>query len=297
MSRTPDFPLTEPFRTHLERQIGGPVRRLLPVAGGDSSRAYRVEGRGGGLFFLKTNTLADAGSMFVAEADGLDRLRSAGALPVPEVLSYGTSAGTGYILLPFLRAQPAGEQAWEALGQGLAALHRHTQARFGWETDNFIGPLPQSNRHHDRWADFYRAERLWPQASAAHAAGLLPAANLGDLEQLCTRLPEICPAEPPALIHGDLWSGNCLFGPPDGQPWLIDPAACFAHREMDLAMTHLFGGFPPRFFAAYAAAYPLAPGFLSRMPVYQLYYLLVHLNLFGKSYLPAVRSILGQFRG
>lgn len=294
---TRNFLLSDGFRDLLAEHLGEPVGQLRPVTGGDISSALQVVGTRGRLLFLKTNARADAAAFFAAEAAGLDRLRSAGVLPVPSVLSHGSLERTGYLLLPFLRQQPAGERAWERVGQGLAALHRQPQPRFGWETANFIGALPQSNRYHDHWPDFYRSERLLPQAMAAHSAGLLAAADLHDLEHLCARLPDICPDEPPALIHGDLWSGNCLFGPPDGQAWLIDPSACFAHREMDLAMTRLFGGFPPRFHDAYAETYPLLPGFLSRMPVYQLFYLIVHLRLFGTAYLPSVRSILRQFRG
>jgi fructosamine-3-kinase len=176
----------------------------------------------------------------------------------------------------------------EALGQGLAALHRFGAPTFGQGHDNFIGRLPQSNTPHDAWPAFYREERLLPQIRMASDRGLLGAGLVKRLDQLLARLEALVgPPEPPARLHGDLWGGN-LHVDDRGAPCLIDPAAFAGHREIDLAMMQLFGGFSSRVFDAYEEAHPLADGASDRVPLYQLYFLLAHVNLFGGGYVASV---------
>ena len=183
----------------------------------------------------------------------------------------------------------------EQLGRGLAAVHRAGAPSFGWAESNFIGLLSQSNREHESWADFYRVERLQAQLQRASAAGLASARLLRDFERLFRVLPErVGEPEAPARLHGDLWGGNLLVDE-QGAPCLIDPAVYGGHREMDLAMMRLFGGFTKRVFSAYAEAFPLSPGSPERVDLYQLYPLLVHLNLFGSSYLSSVQRALGRY--
>ena len=180
----------------------------------------------------------------------------------------------------------------EALGRGLGALHRAEPPGFGLPYRNLIARLWQDNRPCATWPDFYWARRLEPMLRRAEEAGLADAALRRDFERLAARLPERCgPAEPPARLHGDLWSGNLLVDEA-GAPVLVDPAVYGGHREIDLAMMRLFGGFGPRVFEAYAEAWPLAPGWEDRIPLYQLYPLLVHVSLFGGSYLGSVRQAL-----
>ncbi len=232
--------------------------------------------------------------MFETEAMGLALLDEPGHIRIPKVIGLGQEERTSYLLMEYLETGHRKKGFWEAMGQQLAALHRETNEQFGLDHANFIGSLPQSNNRYDSWPEFYQNERLMPQMRMALDAGQLTTSDLRQLENLCKRLPEICPEEPPALTHGDLWSGNFLVGP-DSEPVLIDPSVSYAHREMDLGMSRLFGGFGREFYAAYREAYPLAFGFEQRLGIYQLYYLLVHVNLFGGGYVGSVRGILQRF--
>lgn len=273
--------------------IGSPVERSRPVSGGSINAAYRLE-TSKGHFFLKVNDAPQAGAMMAADAYGLQLLGQAGPLRVPEVIRQGTVDGQSYLLLAFVEEGRATAAFWQAFGEGLARLHQHTADTFGLDQDNFIGSLPQRNHEHAKWADFYREERLRPQVSRAVQQNLLWPGAEAQFNRLYERLPDLCPQEPPALTHGDLWSGNFLTAT-DGTPVLIDPAVSYAHREMDLGMSLLFGGFSPAFYEAYEQAYPTAPGFRERAGLYQLYYLLVHVNLFGRSYTGSVQEIVNRW--
>lgn len=273
-----------------------PVRitRRTVLGGGSINRTERVD-TDAGAFVLKSNPNAPAG-IFQAEADGLAALRAIGtALAVPAVVACEETA-PAFLLLEYLpRGEPRADFD-ERLGRGLAELHRTTSARYGFARDNFCGATPQPNPWMARWVDFYGTARLGHQLRLASRAGRLSADDIRRLERLISRLdtwlPE--PAEGPALIHGDLWSGN-LHVAPDGRPALIDPAACFAHREAELGMMELFGGFSPRVFAAYDEAFPLDPDWRERLGLYQLYHLLNHLNLFGRGYHAQVMEVVGRY--
>lgn len=269
------------------------ILQTKPITGGDINQAYLVSTPNGN-FFLKTNRYPFALQMFEAEAKGLNALSAAKALRVPTVLLAGMEGGTGFLLMTYHPASIRPGGFWEEFGASLAKLHCKTAPNFGFDHDNYIGTLPQHNCPHDNWVSFYIEERLLPQVELALLSKRLQSADYESFNQLFKRLPDICPAEPPALIHGDLWSGNFLCDPA-GMPVVFDPAVSYSHREMDLAMTRLFGGFDREFYRAYEAAWPLAPGFEQRLPVYQLYYLMAHVNLFGGSYVNQVRSSLRQF--
>lgn len=263
------------------------------VVGGDINQARLLETSKGN-FFLKMNAGANAARMFELEAKGLELLASADVIRTPLVITFGNTAEGAFLLLENIATGYRAPGFWEKFGESLAALHRKTWAQFGLDHDNFIGSLPQSNKRHDTWSEFYVAERLQPQLDLAAQSNRLESNDLRQLERLFKKLPELCPAEPPALVHGDLWSGNFLVAA-NGQPVLIDPAVSFSHREMDLAMSRLFGGFDRPFYRSYEETFPLEPGFEGRLPVYQLYYLMVHVNLFGGGYVGSVRSVLRQF--
>ena len=271
-----------------------PVKRAQPLAGGDINDAYSMELADGNTVFVKSNQQAPR-AMFQAEARGLAWLAEAGALRVPAVLAVGTHpTSPGFLVLELIRSGARRRDYDENLGRGLAALHRFGAAGFGLDHDNFIGRLPQRNVPHKTWAEFYRSRRLEPQLQRAVERGLAsPSARRG-LERIMATMEDLVgPPEPPARVHGDLWGGNLLVDQ-SGGPCLIDPAVYGGHREMDLAMMRLFGGFGPRVFEAYAEAYPLSPGHEQRVPLYQLYPLLVHVNLFGRSYLSSVEEALAQ---
>jgi fructosamine-3-kinase len=183
---------------------------------------------------------------------------------------------------------------WERFGTSIAALHGHHADRFGLEYPNYIGKLHQFNQQHDSWHDFYSNERIMRLVYKAHDRQMLDSTNVTEAEAICAKLKNLIPEEKPSLLHGDLWSGNYTVAD-DGAPAVFDPAVYYGHREMDLAMARLFGGFDQRFFAAYETAAPLQPGAAERVPLFQLYPLLVHLLLFGGGYRKQVEDVLHKF--
>jgi fructosamine-3-kinase len=233
--------------------------------------------------FAKTN---DAGfaEAFAAEADGLAALAAAG-MRVPRPIARGEAGGSTFLVLEHLSLGGGSDTACRALGRELARLHAHCGSEFGWQRDNFIGLTPQSNARHGSWADFWRRERLEPQLELAARNG-----HRGELQSLGKRLVDAVPAlladhaPAPSLLHGDLWSGNAGFLV-DGTPVVFDPAAYYGDAEADLAMTELFGGFPPGFYAGYREVKPIdESGYRLRRELYNLYHVLNHLNLFGGGY-------------
>jgi len=240
--------------------------------------------------FRKTGP-ASALPMFEAEVDGLNELRAAGEIRVPEVLDCGTDAGGSYLVLERLDLQQASRETERRFGQQLARLHRHTADRFGWFRDNTIGPTPQHNDWSDDWLQFFAELRLDFQVKLAGANGYDLAA---EGRQLAARLPELFSGyDPvPSLLHGDLWGGN--WGSVSGEPVIFDPAVYYGDRESDIAMSMLFGGFGREFYRAYEAEWPMAPGHEQRIRLYQLYHVLNHLNLFGSSYLGRARALFRE---
>ena len=277
-----------------------PWRNSAPVAGGDINQAARIETEQNS-YFLKWNSRPLPG-MFLAEARGLAELEAAGVLRVPHVVGLAEAAGDrpAFLLMEWLGSgnNKRDRTLGETLGRGLAALHRHRRPAYGWRFENYIGSLPQHNPDTEDWIIFYRDQRLGVQMELAAGRGRLPAPRRRKLEQLMGQLdrwidPRDCQ---PSLLHGDLWGGNYMAGPA-GEPVLIDPAVYYGQREVELAFTELFGGFSAAFYAAYNDAWPLPAGYESRKALYQLYPLLVHLNLFGEGYGAAVDGILQRYVG
>ena len=276
----------------LAQALGAEVTSLRPIGGGDINDAYVATLAGGRRVFVKTRERAPAG-MYVREAEGLAWLGDAGALRVPEVLA----ATDTLLALAFIAPGARRRDFDELLGRGLATLHRAGAPSFGLEHDNFIGPLPQPNAALPRWSEFYATRRLQPLVARARAAGHLSARDEARFARLYEALDVLCgPDEPPARLHGDLWSGN-VHVDESGHPVLIDPAVYGGHREIDLAMLQLFGSPSPRFFAAYDEVYPRAVGHEERVALHQLYPLLVHVNLFGASYVSQLARALGRYVG
>ena len=284
---------------------GARVADRRSVSGGDINRAARLtvdDGTGKTVpVFVKENS-ASLLSMFEAEAAGLAALRATGAIDVPEVLACGTEGASSFLLLEWVDRSAPLPGFWEDFGQRLAQMHSAdtgslfgSTQQFGFPGDNFIGSTPQINEPRDSWVAFFRDCRLAPQFRMAFDAGLLDPSVRQDADRLLGRLDKLL-VEPdaPSLLHGDLWGGNYMVGP-DGKAMLIDPAAYVGHREADLAMTELFGGFAPAFYEAYRVAAPLQPGYEERRDLYNLYHLLNHLNLFGFSYAPSVLRTLRKY--
>jgi fructosamine-3-kinase len=271
--------------------LGASVRDHRAVGGGSINEAFACELDDGRRVFVKSNRGADP-RMFPCEARGLAWLAEADALRVPEVLAVSEA----FLVLEYLEPRRvAGYE--EALGRGLAALHRHGAPRFGHDEDNFLATLEQDNTASDDWPRFYAERRLAPLWRAAIDGGHAPSSWAAAFDRLAARMGELAgPAEPPARLHGDLWSGN-LHADEHGAPVLIDPAVYGGHREIDLAMLQLFGGPGPRFAAAYDEVHPRAPGHADRVSLYQLYPLLAHVALFGGSYVGSVAAALRRYAG
>jgi fructosamine-3-kinase len=263
----------------------GPVRGISSVGGGDIAAAYRVEGAAQRAF-LK---IGSPSHPFDAEALALAEIAATQTLRAPRVLAHGSAEGAGYLLLEWIDLAASGD--WAAAGRQLAAMHGCVRARHGWPRQNTIGASPQSNAPSADWAEFYRERRLRPQFALARASRL---AQLTALEARACRAADALlagHAPPPSLLHGDLWRGNLAFDGA-GAPVVFDPATYYGDAETDLAMTRLFGGFPPSFYRAYAEVRPPAAGAEARLPLYQLYHVLNHANLFGGGYVAQAAALI-----
>lgn len=268
------------------------------IVGGDINEAYGLTLSDGTQIFMKSNRKENI-SFFRTEVSGLHALAQTGAIGTPEILCTGTDeegAGKSFLMLGFIEPGQRIADYWQVFARELAAMHQAetvdfvSGGMFGFTADNYIGSGTQRNTASTGWIEFYRDCRLVPQfQKASHYFGAAQERKIDRLlDHLGGRLVE---PEHPSLLHGDLWSGNVMTGP-DGKAWLIDPAAYVGHAEADLAMTELFGGFPAAFYAAYREAAPLQPGYENRRKLYHLYHLLNHLNLFGRTYLSSVNSII-----
>ncbi len=277
----------------LEREAGiACTAEVRAVGGGSINRAYRVES-GAGPVFLKVNTIEGA-AMFAAEAAGLEAIREARAVAAPAVVALGETGDHAWLALEWIEFVPNPQPAAERLGRELATMHAHTGEYFGWHRDNTIGSTPQPNTPTQEWIDFWREHRLGFQLELAARNGL-PGECERQGRALLDRLDRYFDGyrPEPSLLHGDLWGGN-WGATRDGVPYIYDPAVYFGDREADLAMTRLFGGFGEPFYKGYQAAWPLAPGWERRVPLYNLYHLLNHFNLFGTGYLGQIEGALAE---
>ncbi len=274
----------------LERNDFGQLAGEQRVGGGCINQGTRLETTSGTTFFLKTNRSTPA-DMFEREAEGLQVLASASGPRVPIVFLFAED----FLLLEDLMPARRSADYWPRFGRQLAALHQQIQPRHGFYHDNYIGSTPQPNTWEADGYAFFAERRLLFQARLARTRGLLAAADERQIEALAARLPRLVPEQPASLIHGDLWSGNAITDM-QGAPAIIDPAAYYGWAEAELAMTALFGAFPEDFYRAYQEVRPVEKGWRERFPIYNLYHLLNHLNLFGSGYLEEVRSVLQRYR-
>jgi protein-ribulosamine 3-kinase len=283
--------LRELFTRHTDTK---PVSlSVRPSTGGCINQGAVVSANGITLF-VKWNSASRYPEMFAAEAKGLQLLATVGQACVPGVVEQGENDNLSWLALEYIEPEPPSQSSADHLGHMLATMHRATHHCFGLDHNNYMGSLPQSNCTHDTWAEFYVQERLVPQVRIARDQGALTTSDIRVFDRLNTQIMEIVPDEPPALVHGDLWSGNYLTGS-GNTAWLIDPAVAYNHRETDIAMSLLFGGFSQRFYEVYQHHFPLTNGWEDRVGLFQLYPLLVHVNLFGSGYLRSVREVLKDF--
>ena len=274
----------------------GPLAQLKSaslIAAGNHNQGIRLE-TNEGIFFLKLNFDHER-NILAKESEGLQKLQKSTFLKIPQTFGHGRIEDYNYLLSEFIPSSRQQLDYWEDLGLGLAHLHLNHAGEFGLESDNYIASLSQKNHQTESWLDFFIEQRLEPMLGMAYFDKLIPLDFLKKFQAIYPHLESLFPKEKPSLLHGDLWSGNVICDQ-EGKPCLIDPAVYYGHREMDLAFSRLFGGFDSRFYEAYESIVPLEPDFESRMGVYNLYPLLVHLNLFGTAYLPGIEKIVKRFQ-
>lgn len=278
------------LRSRLEQEMGAAIVRAAPVRGGDVAIAFAVTLDDGRRVFAKTHPGAPS-EFFTTEAAGLTWLRDAGAVAVPAVLAVSDEQ-PNHLVLEWVDEGPSRRDTERDLGAALARLHRAGAPSFGRDDRRTTGSRGLPNDPCATWAEFYGTQRLVPLARLAREGVALPDGAIASLERLAGALDRFDPGhEPPSRLHGDLWAGNRLVDTA-GASWLVDPAAHGGHREFDLAMMRLFGGFGPECFAAYADAYPLAAGWEDRVPLHQVAPLVVHAIKFSGGYVDAAAAAI-----
>lgn len=266
---------------------------MVHLLGGCINNVYRIE-TNQGKFLLKLNNAKKFPAMFEAEAAGLRLLKQHTTLNVPQVILYTDINNHSYLVLEFIETGIRKKDFFSDFGIKLAEMHRVSSDCFGLHINNYMGSLVQTNNQVPDGIAFFRDQRLKPQIDLAVAGNRLSTTIVNDFEKLFKILHNLLPDEQASLIHGDLWSGNFLTAA-DGTACIYDPAVSYCFRECDIAMTKLFGGFDDEFYEAYNDASALAPGWQQRIDLFNLYPLLVHVNLFGGGYVQQCRLILNQY--
>lgn len=274
----------------IDTRIGVSIK---PLTGGSINDVYKVAA-GDAIACVKLNSASRFPEMFDKEANGLIALDVEGGPMVPRPIATGNIEDNAYLVLEYIPGGMQGSSFWDEFGQSLAVMHRYTAEHFGWEEDNYIGSLHQQNDHHKSWPEFFGECRIMPQVKMAVDDQKFTSVQARRLESLIPLLPELLPNEPPSLIHGDLWSGNFMVAE-GGKPCIFDPAVYYGSREMDIAMSQLFGGFSPEFYDAYNHHFPMEKGWEDRIDLHNLYPLLVHVNLFGGGYASQVNAIVNRY--
>ena len=280
----------------LEPLLGTTIKSSYATGGGSINQTQVLELTNGERVFMKQNSNPPT-DFFLAEVKGLRLLTKAKKGPrIPKPIALQSGPRPTFLIMEYLESSNESKNFSDGLARKLAELHRISQDHFGLDHDNFIGSTPQKNNLEKDGIIFFRDHRIQFQRQLAQKAGLLPVSIDKKIDSLCENLNRFLDAsgERPALIHGDLWSGN-YFPDSNGNPCIFDPAVYYGLREADIAMTELFGRLPERFYDAYHEAFPMNHGYHERKDLYNLYHLLNHLNLFGSSYLSSVQKIVNRF--
>jgi protein-ribulosamine 3-kinase len=284
--------LNQKIKTQIENKTGSRIISTSSLSGGCISNAFRINTGTGGEYFLKIND-SSPHSMFANEANGLSEIKKANAIRVPEVILFNDE----FILLEFIDSGNKSKSFFSDFGKNFAAMHKFNAEKYGFYEDNFIGSNPQKNipdkSEENDWVNFYFNKRILYQFKLAERNGYADRELRDGIAGLEKRIEDILSSstEPSSLLHGDLWGGNYIVDE-KGNACLIDPAVYYGHREADLAMTKLFGGFTSEFYHAYNDCFPLKEGYEYREPVYKLYHVLNHLNLFGGGYYSQAISLI-----
>jgi protein-ribulosamine 3-kinase len=289
----PDDPA---IRTILSKAINGSILslRVEPVGGGSINQAFRLSVNRSLKLFCKLNSSRKFPSLFEKEKRGLESLASHGIIRIPKIFACEGIGENQVLIMEWIEQGTRPEKFWRVFGEKLASLHQITNDHFGWVEDNYMGALHQSNKPTPAWTDFFFQERLEPQIRLAADNNLLSPSDVLQFNHVNRYLSEIFPQNAPALLHGDLWSGNFLCDEKN-EPVLIDPAVYFGHPGMDLGTTTLFGGFEQSFYQRYAELSPFASNYQEQWDICKLYPLLIHLNLFGRGYLAEIVQTLKRY--
>jgi len=286
--------IPEPLINQIEDMLKAKVVDFQFVSGGCINHGGRIATEDAD-FFVKWNSQSKFPGMFEVEAKGLVLLNAAKGVRVPRVNAIGEAGDIAFIIMEWLESSNKKPNYWEEFGRQLARQHKSTASSYGLDHDNYIGSLPQKNTEEKSWRDFFIQHRLLFQLKLAEKSGRISGTDLKKMEADFLALSRHIPEDKPCLLHGDMWGGNLITGP-EGFPCLIDPAVYFGHREMDLAMSRLFGGFDEAFISAYKQECNLEPDWEARIDLWNLYPLMVHVNLFGGGYLGQVRQILKWYQ-
>lgn len=278
------------LNSRLQKTIA--IKHAEQVYGGDINETFVLHTLEEN-YFLKINSDTQY-DMFEKEFNGLKALQTTNTICVPEPLLCGKSYGKIFLMMKYIEKGKSTASFWQRFAERLAALHKQTQTQFGFNENNYIGSLLQENTLTDTWAKFYSTQRIMPLMKKAYNQNKCTKEDILKAEKLCARFTELFPQEPPALLHGDLWSGNYMVNQ-KGDSVIYDPAVYYGHREMDIAMSLLFGGFDKSFYDYYNEAFPLEKNWKQRVPLCQLYPLLVHLILFGGHYYYSVMDVINSF--
>ena len=273
---------------HFNNILDDIVIKVYPVSGGCINDCYKLETQKSN-YFVKLN---DTINLFEEENKGLDLLRASKTFFIPKVYKFGVFESSNFLLMEWIEEKNKSDNFWNFFAKNLSELHSTTNDKFGLDHDNYIGSLKQSNTYYYDGVEFFINTRLVPQLEKLNS--LNNSSFFKKFDVLFNLLNEIIPVYQPSLLHGDLWSGNFLIDH-NGHACIIDPAVYYGNREADIAMTKLFGGFSEEFYSNYNDYLPMLNGWQERIPIWNLYPLLVHANLFGSSYLNQINSILNKY--
>ena len=279
------------MKEKIENIISDEIITIVNIGGGTIADSQIIQTKGGAKYFMKFYN--ENSEIVKCETNGLHEIEKSNSIRVPKIIGYDKN----FLILEFIEEGKRGIDFFENFAHKLAEMHRNNAEIHGFYEDNFIGSNIQKNiPQFYNWIDFFWENRLLFQFKLAEKNNFVSYEFQKLFNKLEKNVHKILEGteEKPALIHGDLWSGNFLCDS-SGEPVLIDPAIYFGHREAELAMTKMFGGFTPEFYEAYNYAYPLVHDWEYRIDLYKLYHVLNHLNLFGHGYFSQVISILKKY--
>jgi len=280
--------MTKEFVFHIQEKLDTFIIKTRPLNGGCINETKKIE-TSKGAYFIKTNTKRN---LLLKEKRGIEKIEATKTIKTPKIIVFGVFKDTEYLILEFIQQKNPDKNFWRLFGEKLAKLHKKHDKKHGLKYDNYIGTLAQKNTPSYNGVDFYIHNRILPQLNLLNKK----AYNLvsSKFQKLFNLLPNLIPQETASLIHGDLWSGNYLVNKKE-EPVIFDPAVYYGNREIDIAMTKLFGGFSQEFYTSYQSSFPLVSGWENRVEIWNLYPLLVHANLFGGGYINQVEFILKKY--